>query len=620
MPDDEGQHSRRLVTPETAVMALLLIVVTFRVTTPVIALAVGSTRLPQWDMAKYGVSGLRLARALQDFEPLAFFRHLKGLEVWPPVFPLLEVPAFLVAGPGYSSARGLVALLFAVAIVAAFWCGMQSGSRWGIAVGSLTAALVATSPMAHVFATIVMLEIPGTMLLLLAVGFYLRSLRTDRARDFTVACVAATALFFCKYNYGLIWILPMVAHELWRSHGAAGIRPTRVTRSLRRPWVAFWALGLLSAVIIEMTGPWRFTIASRPVSVSSSGPLLYALYVTTLLACFLRPRRCLDAGRQWVRRLEPRARTMVFAIALPIGLWMIVPSHTINFIGFLSNRSAGPPLVSLESLLFYPRVFLSEYSPTPVMGVALLVLGALSLRQLRGADQTGRVVALALLISSIAAISHPYKQPRFFFITAALLWLAGSREAVELAERIAVHTGETAERWVIATIAASSLFAAILVGVDADRLQRHHRRLTVHESTVEILTEITNRAAGYRSSVVLGTWNHLSPCLVEWRCLQRGPSMKPTQVPRSPTGRRHRKNLMGWLLTDPPDLLMVVSAAPDSSLRTGFITETRWLDPARRRLARDPRFRLVSRRDFPDTGYRLESFEPARTDREPVPR
>jgi hypothetical protein len=137
---------------------------------------------------------------------------------------------------------------------------------------------------------------------------------------------------------------------------------------------------------------------------------------------------------------------------------------------------------------------------------------------------------------------------------------------------------------------------------------------------VEILTEITNRAAGYRSSVVLGTWNHLSPCLVEWRCLQRGPSMKPTQVPRSPTGRRHRKNLMGWLLNDPPDLLMVVSAAPDSSLRAGFITETRWLDPARRRLPRDPRFRLVSRMDFPDTGYRLESFEPARTDQEPVPR
>ena len=104
----------------------------------------------------------------------------------------------------------------------------------------------------------------------------------------------------------------------------------------------FVALGLLSAVIIEMTGPWRFTIASRPVSVSSSGPLLYALYVTTLLACFLRPRRCLDAGRQWVRRLEPRARTMVFAIALPIGLWMIVPSHTINFIGFLSNAGSRP--------------------------------------------------------------------------------------------------------------------------------------------------------------------------------------------------------------------------------------------------------------------------------------
>lgn len=601
-------------------MIALLAFAVFRVATPVWTLAINSLRLPQWDMAKYGVSGLRLARALQDLDPLAFFRHLNSLDVWPPVFPLLEVPAFLVAGPGYASARGLVALLFAAAIVTAFWCGMQSDSRRGLAVGALTAALVATSPISHVFATVVMLEIPGTALFLLAVGCYLRSVKSGRARGFTCACIAATTLFFCKYNYGLIWILPMVAHELWRAQGVAGIRSSAVVRSLKRPWAAFWAFGLLSAAIIEIAGPWSFTIGPRAVSVSSSGPLLYAVYATTLLAWLLRPRRSLETGKLWLRRLEPRARSMVLAIALPIGLWMIVPSHTINFIGFLSNRSAGPPLVSLESLLFYPRVFLSEYSPTPAMGAALLILGALSLRRLRGTDQTGRVVALALLISSIATIFHPYKQPRFFFITAALLWLAGSREAVELAERVAVRTGETARRWVIATIAASSLFAATLVAVDTDRLQRHHRRLTVHESTAEVVAEIAGRAAENRSSVLLGTWNHLSPWLVEWSCLQRGTSMEPAQVPRSPTGSRHRKNLVGWLLTDPPELLMVVSAAPDSSPRPGFVAETRWLDPKRRRLARDPRFRLVSREDFADAGYRLESFEPARTNREPVPR
>ena len=179
-------------------MALLLAVAALRVATPVVVLAVGSLRLPQWDMAKYGVSGLRLARALQDLDPIAFLRHLNSLDVWPPVFPLLEVPAFLLAGPGYAGAHTLVSLLFVAAIAAAFWCGLQSD----LAVGALTAALVATSPMAQVFATVVMLEIPGTLLLLLTVGWYLRSLATGCARDFTLACVAATALFSASTTSG----------------------------------------------------------------------------------------------------------------------------------------------------------------------------------------------------------------------------------------------------------------------------------------------------------------------------------------------------------------------------------------------------------------------------------
>jgi hypothetical protein len=56
-----------------------------------------SPRLPQWDMAKYGVDGLRLARAAWDGAPLRFLVTIHEMDVWPPLIPLLELPAFLLA-------------------------------------------------------------------------------------------------------------------------------------------------------------------------------------------------------------------------------------------------------------------------------------------------------------------------------------------------------------------------------------------------------------------------------------------------------------------------------------------------------------------------------------------
>ena len=603
---------------------MFLALAVFRVSSPVMALAIGSTRLPQWDMAKYGVSGLRLARALQDVDLPAFIRHFNGLDVWPPVFPLLEAAVFLLAGPGYASARGLVALLFAAAIATAFWSGLQSHSRGGLTVGAIFAALIATSPMAQVLATVVMLEVPGTLLLLLAVGLYLRSLSTGHIVDFNFACVATTTLFFCKYNYGLIWILPMVTSELLRVHKPAGLTPglilKRLGAALRRPWPAVLTLGLLIAATIEITGPWRFSIGGQALRVSSAGPLLYALYALTLLGWLLRPRRSRRAARQLLARLDARARSMVLIIAVPVALWMVVPAHAINFLNFLVNRSAGPPVLSLESLLFYPRVFSSEFAATPAVGIAVLFFAALSLRRLRGNDGSGRVLALALLFSSIAIVAHPFKQPRFLFLTATLLCFAGSREVVELVAQATKRLGEQFPRWLAVSLAGACLLTAAAVGTDSDRLLKGHRRHTVNASTTEVLEAITDEAARVRASVLLGTWNHLSPWLVEWSCLQRGPSMEPGQVPREPTGAAQRADVVAWIAADPPELLMILSATPDSEPRAGFAAETRWLDPVRRRLSRDPRFHLVSRKDFPDAGYRLESFEVIRTDGKPVPR
>jgi hypothetical protein len=169
-------------------------------------------------------------------------------------------------------------------------------------------------------------------------------------------------------------------------------------------------------------------------------------------------------------------------------------------------------------------------------------------------------------------------------------------------------------------VAATILLIAAITAPDVDRLLKGHRRRTVDASTIELLDAITDRAAEVQSTVLLGTWNHLSPWLVEWSCLQRGSSMDPDQVPREPTGRARRRNLVEWLAADPPELLMVVSASPRSRPRAGFIAETGWLEPVRKRLLRDARFDLVFQEDFPPTFYRLQAFKAARTGAQPVPR
>jgi hypothetical protein len=613
----------RLVAQEMVVLALLAVVV-LRTAGPVMSLAVHSQRLPQWDMAKYGVSGLRLVRALQDFDLFALLRHINDLSVWPPLFPLMEVPAFLILGPSFAAARGLVAAFFAMAVVAAFWSGLRQRERGRVMVGALAATLAATSPMTQVFSTLVMLEIPCITILLFSLGFYSRSLRSGREKDFAFACIGATALFFCKYNYGLMWILTMAVNELLRGRDPKQLMSSFSLRglaeSLKRPRRVIIAGACLASVIIELAGPWRVTLAGHEISVSSSGPLLYAVYASFLLAWILRPHRGLELGRRWLARLEPRARTMVLAVAVPLALWMVVPSHAINFVSFLTNRDSGPPVVSFKSLSFYPRVFLDQYSASPAVGVAVLVLVATSLLRLKALDAVGRTLALALLISTALPVAHPYKQPRFLFLAAPLLWLAGSREAAELVARASRRAGEDFQRSIAALIASGALLVATIFSVKIDELEQGHRRHTVHPATAKVLDVISDRAREVRTSVVLGTWNHLSPWLVEWSCLQRRSSIAPTQIPRSPTGREHHSKPIEWLLRDPPDLVMLVSPAPGSTPPPGFLRETRWLDPVRKRLPRDPHFRLLSERDFLDSGYRLQTFKPTRTGGEPVPR
>ena len=130
---------------------------------------------PQWDPAKYGVAGVRLAAAVRHLDPLAFLAGVNRLGLWPPLYPLAETPAFLLFGDGYRVAAGFVGALYFLTALAAFWAG-----RWVAAdgtdelrpsiAGALTALAVLVCPIGHLFGTLSMLEVPGALLVFVAVG------------------------------------------------------------------------------------------------------------------------------------------------------------------------------------------------------------------------------------------------------------------------------------------------------------------------------------------------------------------------------------------------------------------------------------------------------------------
>ncbi len=78
--------------------ALLVAGATARVALEIAALSVTSARLPRWDMAEHGYDGVALAAALHAGEPLRFVAEIHRMSLWPPLFPLMECPVFLLCG------------------------------------------------------------------------------------------------------------------------------------------------------------------------------------------------------------------------------------------------------------------------------------------------------------------------------------------------------------------------------------------------------------------------------------------------------------------------------------------------------------------------------------------
>ncbi|HEX2465409.1 MAG TPA: hypothetical protein VHR17_12370, partial [Thermoanaerobaculia bacterium] len=578
-----------------------------------------------WDEAKYGLDGARLAAALADLDLLRFAPLVYDLDVWPPLFPLTESMVFLVAGNGFAVARGLVAVLFAGLVVVTWWAAREIVPK-SAAVAAIAPALVVTSPFVQLFAVQAMLELPGALLYVLCLGAYAHHLRTGTRATVVATGVLSAALFFTKYNYGLLWLAPLLLNEAWVAcDGPRGVFDRAISRTRRidlgRPFTLFVAIYLVALAVIGLTGGGTLRLGERAVSITSIGNPLLLLVVIVLARAVWPPRRAWERWRRWERSLAERHRVLMWTIAIPVVVWLLLPPHLRSFVDFVENRSSGPPLFTAAGLLFYPRVFLEQYHARSVIGILVMGSAVVALARIGGAAPAARTLLLAVVVALAALTLHPYKEPRFLLIAAPALWLAAAWNVVTAVERGAAHTRRERPVWANAAIwtngvlAVATLICVLLAPPTAPSLAARFAQYTV-PSTYRPLLDRVAELAEAKPTLVLGTWNQMSPPLIEWSWLQRRRGAFASTPPDvvAPSRRAPAEQLLRRLRgPSPPDQIVLLdlddATAPSAEWAAAFAAETAWLEPLRRDLdAGATPYDEVLAESLTHGGYRVRVF------------
>ena len=543
--------------------------------------------------------------------------------MWPPVFPLLEAPVFLIVGRGYAVAETFVSMLFAVGVMVAFAAGFVTGAprlsaagRWGgLAAGAIMAALFSLSPIGRAYGSVVMLEVPGVLLLLACLAAWMRHEGESSPRRATVVAVLTLTLFLCKYNYGILWMVAMAVTEAVKLPGGAPAWARRVRREVGRPWLrsrfGIYVLSVLAlVVIIILTGGWSGRIGRTTVSVRSPANAALFLGWSLAAAALLHPRRNLGTWRLFLHELPPLWGRFLAIVGLPVFLWLLVPLHMRGFANFVGNRDSGIPLLSSEGLLYYVRSFLVDFSPTPWVGWGALAGGLLGAAVLWVHSPRMRILPVGLASGLVLTTLHRYKDPRFFFTVAPFFWACGAAGLVVLLSSGRDRTRRTLGRVAAVTLAIVILAGAFVGDEDTRAVEARRARLSVAPEIHAVLDDVARTALDAGGSVFMGAWNQFSPALVEWQCRLVRPGLRGEALPRSPRKilrSLEPRGLLDRIAADPRlnrvILLQLEPGAP--AWRREFVSETSWLPPVADAISRDGRFTLSVSHDYPQAGYRL---------------
>lgn len=555
----------------------------------------------QHDRNAHYLQGLTLAMSVRGLDWYSFLAALERMQVWGIAHPFMLGAIQSIAGPDHRLAIVPSLLLWCGTIPLSFALARRVAPAFGNSAGWVAALLVASSPAHRAFATDCMLESGGAFLSLAALGAFARFSEARTPRSAVVLVIACVSLFFWKYNYWVLVSLAMVAAEIWTRRQEAGTTLRHAWSARRALCVALARSPLLIAALVVLTfgmvvlflAPVTLTIGDQSVTISRHHGIVHVGWVLLCLQALMWWRA---RGRSWLATWTAPDRIVALGIAVPIGIWFLIPKRLGAFLWFLSPlNSDQPSAAALERVQTYAAFIASDYFPQPWMASAAVLLSLIGLLGLPQHRRGAGVVFVFLVIAALLTADHPMVKSRFVHSWIAALYLTSGLGVATLLAWLA-RLSQPVSR----ASAAVTCAAAFIVLVPALTARGRAQESGVRPQLVSTLQVTEPLAAALPAGRVVQIVSNEAECwALQWACLEKlqDPSLVRLDIRVYRRTERDPAAIVPWLATTDAEVIAIVDVPPGSPFHSGYGAIA--LEPVRAALANDARFSVTSDRVLP---------------------
>ena len=400
--------------------------------------------LPYWDPALHSLNGWELCFYLKSLNLPMFLWEIWNKGIWPCMFYLYQLPFYIIVKHQFEGA--LISSLFAfgcIGVLSAFFFVKLLKELPLISI-SVFIFLLISSPMYVAFSSLAMTETFGCLMQLFVFTCYLLTIdpESHNPRLYILFAVSLTILFFTKYNYFILAVIPIIINEyLTKTNGTTFKYRLRNLLLILKKLLSGWTGKVLFVYIIFLmalifTGGFEFHIFNQKVLVHSIGNTGYIILYFLLFRLWLAHRRR-KIDWQKIFQKDPRIHALLYYFVIPLTFWFAVPypNHIKEFFSFIINRNSEG-ITLLSGIRFYFDIFRMDYFQNDLIFFSASLVFLIALLRYKFQTRVIKWLLIAAVIQIVLVVFHSYKGERFIYTALLPFWLVIAAELNNWSKKI----------------------------------------------------------------------------------------------------------------------------------------------------------------------------------------